>query len=130
LPGIAGWRNDLSRRKREHISIRNSRFRIGLSSTVHSVRIAHFREDFTTDFTDCTDGKEKKKVGKLQLFIREIREIRGNTPALTPNLLEILCIEPRKTLTLMAFMLDLCPGRRMFAGGQAGKWNGFEEKEI
>jgi len=68
LPGIAGWRNDLSRRKREHISIRNSRFRIGLSSTVHSVRIAHFREDFTTDFTDCTDGKEKKKVGKLQLF--------------------------------------------------------------
>jgi hypothetical protein len=26
---------------------------------------------------DDTDGKEKKKFGKQELFIREIREIRG-----------------------------------------------------
>jgi hypothetical protein len=43
------------------------------------VKVAPFREDFlTTDGTDCTDGKEKKKFGKQELFIREIREIRGS----------------------------------------------------
>ena len=43
------------------------------------VNVAPFREDFlTTDGTDGTDGKEKKKFGKQELFIREIREIRGS----------------------------------------------------
>jgi hypothetical protein len=43
------------------------------------VKVAPFREDFlTTDGTDGTDGKEKKKFGKQELFIREIREIRGS----------------------------------------------------
>jgi hypothetical protein len=40
---------------------------------VQSVRVAPFREDFTTDCTDDTDGKEKKKFWKQKLFIREIR---------------------------------------------------------
>jgi hypothetical protein len=37
-----------------------------------------FAKIFTTDGTDDTDGKEKKKFGKQELFIREIREIRGS----------------------------------------------------
>jgi hypothetical protein len=47
-------------------------------SALQSVRVAPIREDFTTDCTDCTDGKEKKRFGKQNLFIREIREIRGS----------------------------------------------------
>ena len=45
---------------------------------LQSVSVAPIREDFTTDCTDCTDGKEKKRFGKQNLFIREIREIRGS----------------------------------------------------
>jgi hypothetical protein len=45
---------------------------------LQSVSVAPFREDFTTDGTDDTDGKEKKKFGQQDLFIREIREIRGS----------------------------------------------------
>jgi hypothetical protein len=44
------------------------------------VRVAPLREDYLT--TDGTDGKEKKKFGKQELFIREIREIRGSFPLL------------------------------------------------
>jgi hypothetical protein len=50
-----------------------------LPSILQLVKVAPFREDFlTTDGTDGTDGKEKKKFGKQELFIREIREIRGS----------------------------------------------------
>jgi hypothetical protein len=46
-------------------------------AALQSVRIAQFREDFTTDYTDYTDGKEKRKCGKEDLLIRVIRVICG-----------------------------------------------------
>ena len=41
-------------------------------------KVLHFRRDFTTDYTDYTDGKRKRKCGKQDLFIRVIRVIRGS----------------------------------------------------
>ncbi len=70
VPRQFQWIAALSSARGNHGVLRNSASQSG--------RVSHFREDFTTDYTDCTDGIEKKKVGKLQLFIREIREIRGH----------------------------------------------------
>jgi hypothetical protein len=52
-------------------------------SALQSVRVAHFREEFTTDGTDFTDVRREGSGPAFtccECLIREIREIRGPIP--------------------------------------------------
>jgi len=46
------------------------------ASAEQSVRVAPFREDFTTDCTDSTDGKEKKSFGKQNcISVKSVKSV-------------------------------------------------------
>jgi hypothetical protein len=52
------------------------------ASAEQSVRVAPFREDFTTDCTDSTDGKEKKSFGKQNcISVKSVKSLSRQSKA-------------------------------------------------
>ena len=57
-----------------------------------SAFVAHFREDFTTDFTDFADGKEEQEISKAESSnFLSVKSVKSVVPCLW---LRLCCAVP------------------------------------
>jgi len=85
-----------------------ARFSMTISQFRFTAFVAHFHEDFTTDFTDFTDGKEEQEIWKAESSIfLSVKSVKSVVPCLWLRLCRVahsrLCVEAAIRPVLRSF---------------------------